>query len=575
MRALGVIGPIFLLTATTFLSAQTTRNVPAQFATIQGAINASVHGDTVVVAPGTYGSINFTGKNITVTSSGGASSTIIAGNLSQRVVTIASNESAAVLNGFRITGGLGGILIQNASATISNCLVTGNVALNPSTGNGTGGGLYALYTGSSSYAPTIDSCTFTGNVAGSNGGGLSFETQNTSTLLATITNCTIANNTTFGGSSSSLAGGGGVNTLRSGGTLSITMDRCTVSNNTGAIAGGGLLFDNTSTANVTNCRITDNHVSGTQGYSAGAGVFVYGNLATFSNCLIARNQATYQSGGVHCGSTTGSFINCTIVDNVAPLGGGLYVPATATTSLKNTIVWGNGGAQIQQGPGTTGPIISYCTIEGGLYSSVPTNSTADPLFVDRANGDYHLSAQSPCVDSGDSSIGGITATDLDGLPRVVGPTIDRGADEAPIATLPGTNEDLDLYADVDGLGDPLASTTTALATSNLNVLLRSPAGTFVGSQPLIAGELFTTGVPPIGLVAIPQIHLDAVGSFVIYGVPGAGPFTAPGLPSSGVALTFLVPPGLSGLSLRLQGFGVTPIAVNGVFAVTSARDIVF
>src|SRR5262245_21259203 len=47
-----------------------TRNVPGDFPTIQAAINASVNGDTVLVAPGTYAaSINFLGKAITVTSS--------------------------------------------------------------------------------------------------------------------------------------------------------------------------------------------------------------------------------------------------------------------------------------------------------------------------------------------------------------------------------------------------------------------------------------------------------------------------------------------------------------------------
>jgi hypothetical protein len=44
-------------------------NVPADYSTIQEAINASINGDTVLVASGTYyENINFRGKNILLSS---------------------------------------------------------------------------------------------------------------------------------------------------------------------------------------------------------------------------------------------------------------------------------------------------------------------------------------------------------------------------------------------------------------------------------------------------------------------------------------------------------------------------
>ena len=76
-QLLSILSTLFLAQV---VSAQTTIHVPGDQATIQGAINVANNGDTVLVAPGTYyENINFNGKAITVTSSGGPSVTIIDG----------------------------------------------------------------------------------------------------------------------------------------------------------------------------------------------------------------------------------------------------------------------------------------------------------------------------------------------------------------------------------------------------------------------------------------------------------------------------------------------------------------
>src|SRR6185437_6866003 len=113
--------------------AQNTIHVPSDQPTIQAAISAANTGDTVLVAPGTYSeNINFSGKAITVTSSGGASATVIDGGHAGSVVTFATGEGpSSILNGFTIQNGTanfegGGIDISSASPTITNNVIQNN-----------------------------------------------------------------------------------------------------------------------------------------------------------------------------------------------------------------------------------------------------------------------------------------------------------------------------------------------------------------------------------------------------------------------------------------------------------------
>src|SRR5213592_2934775 len=112
-------------------------NVPASQPTIQAAINAASNGDTVLVAPGTYyENINFMGKAIAVTSSGGPAVTTINGNAAGSVATFDTSEGrSSVLSGFTITNGQptgfpswdgGGIYISYASPTVSRNVITQN-----------------------------------------------------------------------------------------------------------------------------------------------------------------------------------------------------------------------------------------------------------------------------------------------------------------------------------------------------------------------------------------------------------------------------------------------------------------
>ena len=181
--------PLCLLAGTGAANAATI-NVPADQPTIQAAINASSNGDTVLIADGTYTGtgnvdVDFGGKNITVTSQHGATSTIIncqgSSGTNHRGFYVHSGETSAVINGLTLKNGYetstygGGIYINGTTAIVSNCTFTHDTAH-------LGGGIFGGGTS------TITNCTFTGNTA-SYGGGI-FNSGR-----ATITNCTLTGNT--------------------------------------------------------------------------------------------------------------------------------------------------------------------------------------------------------------------------------------------------------------------------------------------------------------------------------------------------------------------------------------------
>ena len=127
-------------------------NVPADQPTIQTAINASVNGDTVLVADGTYfENINFKGKAVILAShflvdgdETHIDSTIINGSQPTHpdsgsvVFFISGEDTTSVLYGFTSTGGSGfynsqnnaygggGILVQNSGAKIRFNIITNN-----------------------------------------------------------------------------------------------------------------------------------------------------------------------------------------------------------------------------------------------------------------------------------------------------------------------------------------------------------------------------------------------------------------------------------------------------------------
>jgi|GEM_PF-2054257 len=216
------------------LDADGVLNVPAEYGTIQAAIDAAGTGDTVIVAPGSYPeNIHFIDRDIILTSTNPTdpnivASTVIDGGGLNTTVRFAGNETAACeLRGFTITGGAGpgldgaGINGVNCLARISYCNITGNTSANK------GGGLKGVN-------GSISHCRITDNTSGYLGGGLAG-------CMGFISNCLIAGN-------SATNVGGGLNNCDG------SIINCTIVNNSAGSGGGVKDCDGT----IINCIIWGN-----------------------------------------------------------------------------------------------------------------------------------------------------------------------------------------------------------------------------------------------------------------------------------------------------------------------------
>lgn len=219
---------------------------------IQAAIDGCVHGDSILVGPGTYvENINFKGMAIVVVSEYGPDTTIIDGSSpahpdTSSAVLFASGEgNGSVLDGFTVTGGTGtasswgrlggGICCINVSSPI----IINNVVKNNSSDYA--GGIEC----EENCDASISNNEVTMNLANEAGGGIEFYYAS-----PMITYNYIHDNTALYGGGISCGFGGG------------TIMHNQITGNTATIRGGGIWFGENTTTLVESCIVAYNDFHG-------------------------------------------------------------------------------------------------------------------------------------------------------------------------------------------------------------------------------------------------------------------------------------------------------------------------
>ncbi|MBT3169219.1 MAG: T9SS type A sorting domain-containing protein [Candidatus Cloacimonetes bacterium] len=354
-------------------------NVPADYETIQAGLDVATEGDSVLVAAGTYvENIIWPAVNGIKLIGSGEEDCIIDGNENGRVITITGVgfliSKFTIQNGhvnvvYPDCWGGGGIYCGYSSPSLVNLTITGNNA----TGTlARGGGISIEYSN-----PSLENVTVTNNSASYDGGGI-YCRHSTSSFENMIISGNVAGRY-----------GGGIQCVA---YLCTTLENVLISDNS-ASTGGGIDFD-CSEASLVNVKITGNSAS-----NGGGGVGCGDAGPSFENVMISNNSAPC-GGGIYSYYSYPMLTNVTITDNSADDGSGIY-SLVSEINLANCILWNDSPDEIyfdtNYAPNSI--LIAYSDIQGGYAGE--GNIDLDPLFVDAANGDYHLTEFSPCIDAGD------------------------------------------------------------------------------------------------------------------------------------------------------------------------------
>lgn len=372
-----------------------------------------------------------------------------------RIFTVNSGKTVS-LSGLTISNGEalhGGGIENSGTLTITDSLLTNNIATIMFTANDGGGAIF------NNGALTITGSFFTGNHADNANAGAIY---NNFGAALNITGSTLSNNVS--------CHGGAIH--HRGSNLTVTSS--TFSGNFSGVCGGG----------------------------PGGAVSIFNAHATFTNCTISGNvaQANFGSGiSAFLGSIT--LLNCTVTANGGETSTGSLAVQNATLNIKNSIVAGNTGGDIVNNGGTVNN-------EGNNILS------GDPMLAPLGNyggptQTHALCTGSPAIDAGNNT--GAPATDQRGVSRPVGETVDIGAFEANIFVDQSSISSGTQFAPYAG---QTFTASNGVAPYTFNVIGTLPAGmTF--SDGTLSGTPTETGSFPIKIIAIDSEGFAGAGCYTL------------------------------------------------------------
>ena len=222
---------------------------------------------------------------------------------------------------------------------------------------------------------------------------------------------TITGGNAKGASRSSYNKGGGVY-CKSG---SLSLSNCVLKANAGL--SGGAIYNLNGSPLLTNCIFFQNYAGDSGGaiYSSKGSPILY-------NCVLGSNYAKEKGGGMYNEYSSPIKINCTFSGNVAYAGGGIYCHKSKPI-ITNCILWDNSSRYGKVEPSQIYAVeasIDHSCIQG-LTEELKGkgNINLDPKFVNTAENDFNLKADSPCIDAGiNDSLPPEINTDVDGTLRL-------------------------------------------------------------------------------------------------------------------------------------------------------------
>ncbi len=398
--------------------------------TLAAALGAATAGDEIWVAQGTYAGHltlkpdialygGFAGVEATRAERNWTNHlSVLWGTTNQAVVTITNSGPATRLDGFTVGGGQaihgGGIKMVGSGPIIANNTIRNNIT------DGAGSGIsiwgFQLISSTEGHYPIITNNVIVDNQAiNDEGDGAGIAVIGSSPLIAWNV---IARNT-------ATRNGGGIACWRH--SFPFIANNFIVANSASydeltASAGGGGIFasatdlDGRPIAFAISAPVIINNVIAANGGNDGGGVSVvdslYGAATIANNTIVANNGA-----GIYWANTSPTNDNNIVAFNARGFQRSPYFTNEAVIRFNN--VFGN---EVLGAPANY-----HITADRTGNSG---NVSADPKFANAAIGDYHVQADSPCVDAGSTVLAPTTWVDVDKQLRLQGVAVDIGADES-------------------------------------------------------------------------------------------------------------------------------------------------